>query len=76
MCSSKAYQPSGDGMEMTQVKIFLAGAILGAIFGAALLGPIVHFLLIGAVVLGVVAAVYRGRRLVLGRTRDDKRLKA
>ncbi len=52
------------------------GAILDAILGAAFLGPIVHILLIGVVVLGVAAAVYRGRRMVLARTRDDKRLKA
>ena len=61
---------------MAQVKIFITGAILGAIFGAAFLGSIVSFLLVGVVVLGVAAAVYRGRRFVLAHGRDDKRLEA
>jgi hypothetical protein len=63
-------------MKRSQVKIFTTGALLGAIFGALVLGPVVHFLLIGAVVAGLVAALSRGRRLVSGRARADKQLKA
>ena len=63
-------------MKLSQVKIFLAGAVLGAVFGAIVLGPVVHFFLIGVLVAGVGAAVYRGRRIVLARTRADRRLKA
>ena len=63
-------------MKISQPKVFLAGAVLGAIFGALVLGPVVHFFLIGVPVAGVGAAVYRGRRIVLARTRRDRRLKA
>ena len=62
-------------MRKTQIQIFLTGAVLGAIFGAAVLAPIFHILLIGAVVIGVGLALRRGRRLVLGRTRGQERLK-
>ena len=61
---------------MARVKVFITGAVLGAIFGAAVLGPIVHFLLIAAVVIGVGAALHRGRRLMFARTRRDKHLEA
>jgi F0F1-type ATP synthase assembly protein I len=63
-------------MKISQAKFFLAGAVLGAIFGALVLGPVVHFFLIGVLVAGVGAAVYRGRRIVLARTRAERRLKA
>ncbi len=66
----------GARRKMTQIKVFLAGAICGAILGAALLGPIVHVLLIALITVGVAAAAYSGRRLLVARTRDHPRLKA
>lgn len=63
-------------MNISQAKIFIVGAVLGAVFGAAVLGPVIHFLLIGVVVAGTSAVLYRGRRVVLGRSRNQKRLKA
>jgi uncharacterized membrane protein YfcA len=63
-------------MNVSQAKIFIVGAVLGAIVGAAFLGPIVHLVLIAVVVAGVGLALYRGRRLVLRRPKDEKRLKA
>jgi uncharacterized membrane protein YfcA len=63
-------------MNLSQAKIFMVGAVLGAVVGAALLGPIVHLVLIGVVVATVGLALYRGRRLVLRRPKDEKQLKA
>lgn len=63
-------------VRISQIRVFFLGAVVGAVFGAIVLGPVVHFLLIGAIVAGVGAALYRGRRIVLARTRADKRLKA
>lgn len=61
-------------MNVSQAKIFIAGAILGAVVGAAFLGPIVHVVLVGVVVATVALALYRGRRLVLRRHKDEKQL--
>jgi uncharacterized membrane protein YfcA len=63
-------------MNISQAKVFVVGAVLGAVFGAAVLGPAIHFLLIGVVVAGTGAVLYRSRRVILGRSRDEKRLKA
>lgn len=60
---------------MSQAKTFIVGAVLGAIVGAAFLSSIVHFLVIGLVVVGAGALFFRGRRLV-GRGRAGKRLEA
>jgi hypothetical protein len=40
-------------MNVSEAKIFIVGAVLGAIVGAAFLGPIVHLVLIAVVVAGV-----------------------
>jgi uncharacterized membrane protein YfcA len=61
-------------MNVSQAKIFMVGAVLGAVVGAAFLGPIVHLVLIGVVVATVGLALYRGRRLVLRRHKDEKQL--
>lgn len=63
-------------MNLSQAKIFMVGAVLGAVVGAAFLGPIVHLVLIGVVVGTVGLALHRGRRLVLRRPKDEKQLKA
>jgi hypothetical protein len=60
----------------SQVKIFVIGAVLGAVFGATVLGAIAHLLLTGLAIGGLGVAVYHGRRLVPGRAGADKRLKA
>lgn len=61
---------------LSQAKIFVLGAILGAVFGATVLGAVAHLLLIGVALAGLGVAAYHGRRLVLRRARADKRLEA
>ena len=61
-------------MNMPQAKTFFLGAALGTVFGAAVLGSIAHVLLIGLAVAGAGAVVHCGRRLVLHRAEDEKRL--
>jgi uncharacterized membrane protein YfcA len=62
-------------MNVSQAKVFIVGMLLGAVVGAAFLGPIVHLVLIGVVVAGLGLAFYRGRRLVLRRPKDERQLK-
>jgi uncharacterized membrane protein YfcA len=60
---------------LLRVKIFIVGAVLGAVFGATLLASIAHLLLIGLAVVGTGAVLVRGRRLVSARPgRDHKQL--
>jgi hypothetical protein len=61
---------------LSRAKIFIVGAVVGAVFGATVLGAIAHLLLVGFALAGLGVAAYHGRRLVLGRARADKRLKA
>lgn len=61
---------------MSQAKVFISGAALGAVVGAAFLGPIVHLVLIAIVAASVALALYRGRRLVLRRAKGGRQLKA
>jgi hypothetical protein len=63
-------------MNVSQAKVFIVGGVIGAVLGAAFLGPILHLVLIGAAVAGLGLAFYRGRRLVLRRTKDEKHLNA
>jgi uncharacterized membrane protein YfcA len=63
-------------MRLAQVKIFLVGALAGAIFGATVLAGVVHLLIIAVVATAAAGVMYRGRRLVLARKQDEKRLKA
>jgi hypothetical protein len=62
-------------MNASQLKIFLFGAVLGAVFGATVLASIAHVILIGLAVAGAGAVVYRGRRLVLHRGENAEQLK-
>ena len=63
-------------MNVSQAKVFIVGVVLGAVAGAAFLGPILHVVLIGAVIAGLGLAFYRGRRLILRRPKEEKQLKA
>ena len=60
----------------SHIKVFLVGAVLGAIFGGIVLGAVLHVVLFGALAVVVVAMLVRGRRLLLGRPHDDKHLSA
>jgi hypothetical protein len=60
---------------MSQVKVFIVGAVLGVVFGATVLGAIAHFVLIGFAALGIGLVVHRGRRLVVHRAEDRNQLK-
>ena len=57
-----------------------SSAVLGAVFGATVLGAIAHLILIGFALAGpwnrLAITAYHGRRLVLRWPRADKRLKA
>lgn len=63
---------------LPKAKIFIGGAVLGAVLGATVLASIAHLLLIGLAVVGAGAVLYRGRRrLVAARpARDKQRLEA
>jgi hypothetical protein len=61
-------------MNASQAKIFIFGAVLGAVFGATVLASIAHLLLIALALAGAGAVVHRGRRLVLHRAENGKRL--
>jgi O-antigen/teichoic acid export membrane protein len=63
-------------MNVSQPKVFICGVVLGAVVGAAFLGPIVHLVLIGVVAAAVGLALYRGRRLLLRRPKPKGQLKA
>jgi uncharacterized membrane protein len=63
-------------MRLAQIKIFLVGALVGVIFGATLLAGVVPLAIIAVVAAAAATALYRGRRLVLARKQDEKRLKA
>jgi len=59
----------------SQAKIFVVGAVLGAVFGATVLASIAHLLLIGLALVGVGALVYRGRRRLVTRAgREERRV--
>ena len=62
-------------MNASQVKIFVFGAVLGAVFGATVLASIAHVILIGLAVAGAGAVGLRGSKLVLHRAEGGKRLK-
>jgi hypothetical protein len=60
-------------MNVSRLKIFVFGAVLGAVFGATVLASIAHVLLIGLAVAGAGAVVLRARRLVLDRAESGSR---
>ena len=62
-------------MNISQLKIFVFGAVLGTVLGATVLASIAHVLLLGLAVAGAAAVVHRGRRLALHRAESGKRLK-
>ncbi len=63
-------------MTMANAKIFIAGAVLGTIFGATVFGPIFHFLLIGLVVVAASTAALQGRRRLTAGRHENKDLNA
>jgi hypothetical protein len=60
---------------MTNIKMFIIGALLGTILGATFLGAIAHFLLIGLAVVGAATATLAIRRHRLPKARAHKDLK-
>jgi hypothetical protein len=62
-------------VNMSQARVFIVGALLGTVFGATVLASFAHLVLIGLAVAAAGAVLYRGRRLVLHRPENPKRLK-
>jgi hypothetical protein len=60
---------------MTNVKVFMMGALLGTLFGATFLSAISHFLVIGLAVVGAATAPLAIRRHRLPKARAHKDLK-
>jgi hypothetical protein len=60
---------------MTNIKMFIIGALLGTILGATLLGAIAHFLLIGLAIVGAATATLAIRGHHLPKPRAHKELK-
>ena len=60
---------------MTNVKVFIMGALLGTLFGAAFLGAISHLLVVGLAVVGAATATLSIRRHRLPKARGHKALK-
>jgi uncharacterized membrane protein YfcA len=59
----------------SQAKIFVLGAVVGAVLGATVLASIAHLLLIGLALVGAGALLYRGRRRLVARAgREERRL--
>jgi hypothetical protein len=58
---------------LSQSKIFILGATLGAVFGATVLASIAHLLLIVLAVAGGGAVLHRTRRLLVARPGREKR---
>lgn len=60
-------------MMVSQAKIFIVGAAVGAVFGAIVLAPIAYILLIVVGVAGTGAVLHRARRRVAGRSGREHR---
>ena len=61
---------------MTNIKIFVTGALLGTLLGATFLGAISHLLVIGLAVVGISALALAGRRRHLPEAHAQKHMKA
>jgi|GraSoiStandDraft_30_1057271.scaffolds.fasta_scaffold1757464_1 hypothetical protein len=53
---------------MTNVKMFIMGALSGTLFGATFLGALSHLLIIALAIVGAGALALAGRRRQLGRS--------